>query len=68
MHSRALTGHRAPVLALSYVQFLEALRLLAEEMVGHPVTNAKASAATGRAFDTRLHPHATPYVALCTIW
>eukprot|EP00198_Chlamydomonas_reinhardtii_P000605 XP_001689940.1 predicted protein [Chlamydomonas reinhardtii] len=26
-------GHRAPVLALSYVQFLEALRLLAEEMV-----------------------------------
>ncbi|PNW88198.1 hypothetical protein CHLRE_01g018700v5 [Chlamydomonas reinhardtii] len=37
-------GHRAPVLALSYVQFLEALRLLAEEMVGHPVTNAKVDA------------------------
>ncbi len=36
-------GHRAPVLSLTFVQFLEALRLLAEEAVGHPATNNKVS-------------------------
>ncbi|KXZ48728.1 hypothetical protein GPECTOR_25g312 [Gonium pectorale] len=36
--------HRPPVLSLTFVQFLEALRLAAEELVGHPVTNDEVDA------------------------
>ncbi|KAG2493675.1 hypothetical protein HYH03_008189 [Edaphochlamys debaryana] len=35
----ARQGHRPPVLCLTFVQFIDSLRLLAEEAVGHPVQN-----------------------------
>lgn len=37
------TGHRAAVLSLNWVQFIEALRLLAEEAVGHPASTDMVS-------------------------